>query len=309
MNAERLVDRYLNEIGHYLPRRLRAGVCAELRNLLMEQIADVAAQEGIDPAQAAARVIEGFGSPAEIASRYADNPRAREGGPAVRRLAILLVTLQGLTFGLNALNAHDGGVLAPALPALLGQFIANVLISLGALLVFAHFWSWLGARLSRRRAEWSATDLEPSPFEPPNRLILLLALVLLAAGIALMVVTPNAVAVVVALGGSTPVVGAHLVMDYLPWLIGLMCGWIVVVIGLFLNRGRRNLGLLWLALTLKLATIGLFVYLLATEQATNTSLLNPGLRIALYFGLAAAAAQVAIQSVRLVLVPRRLSMR
>jgi hypothetical protein len=71
-----ILDRYIYEVGRHLPRKLRSDVQVELHSLLHETL-DERAREAGRPADAklAAQVLREFGTPQEVADRYA--PKAR----------------------------------------------------------------------------------------------------------------------------------------------------------------------------------------------------------------------------------------
>jgi hypothetical protein len=74
MDAQAVIDNYINSIAARLPRRLRNDVGMELRTLLMEQLA-AAAEAGRAPdATLATDLVRGFGHPEEVAAEY--NPRS-----------------------------------------------------------------------------------------------------------------------------------------------------------------------------------------------------------------------------------------
>ncbi|TKK89291.1 hypothetical protein FDA94_10175 [Herbidospora galbida] len=64
MNADQLIDSYVADVARRLPRRQRADVAAELRSILLDELGD-----RTDP-DAARRVVDAFGRPAEAAARY-----------------------------------------------------------------------------------------------------------------------------------------------------------------------------------------------------------------------------------------------
>jgi hypothetical protein len=66
-----VIDRYVHEIGEYLPGNIRADVEAELRSLLMDSVEERARAAGRPPdSRLAETVICEFGAPKEVAKRY-----------------------------------------------------------------------------------------------------------------------------------------------------------------------------------------------------------------------------------------------
>ena len=67
------LDRYLRQVGFWLPRRERADILRELRGVLEDLLVAAEGEAGrrLDPRQTRA-VLSGFGLPALVASRYAN---------------------------------------------------------------------------------------------------------------------------------------------------------------------------------------------------------------------------------------------
>lgn len=61
-----LIDRYIHEVGQHLPRRLRADVQMELRS----SIQDALDEQGGEDEDRVAAILQGYGSPEEVAARY-----------------------------------------------------------------------------------------------------------------------------------------------------------------------------------------------------------------------------------------------
>jgi hypothetical protein len=71
MDAQVVIDSYINTIAARLPRRLRNDVGVELRTLLTEQLAAAAAAAARSPDEKlATEVVRKFGRPEEVAARY-----------------------------------------------------------------------------------------------------------------------------------------------------------------------------------------------------------------------------------------------
>jgi hypothetical protein len=71
-----LINRYAHEVGQYLPHRLRADVEAELRSLLTDSVEEKALVGGVPAGdELAAKVLREFGSPRDVAARYAPEPQ------------------------------------------------------------------------------------------------------------------------------------------------------------------------------------------------------------------------------------------
>jgi hypothetical protein len=89
-----LIDRYVHAVGQHLPAPMRADVQAELASLLAESLAERARVSGAPATPELARdVLREFGSPEEVASRYAPADRYLI-GPTVYPVFILILKVQ-----------------------------------------------------------------------------------------------------------------------------------------------------------------------------------------------------------------------
>jgi hypothetical protein len=166
-----LVDRYVHEVGQYLPSRLRADVEAELRSLLTESVEERARAAGCPAdAQLAADVVREFGVPRDVALRYAPEPQYLIGPrlyPAYRMaVKIMIPVLAGVVLVLMVIGQfrHQGEPpsIAPLIRAT-GSFLSTVLFNLGVMtFVFA-----LVERAIRQR-EAAGTVWDPATLPPVN---------------------------------------------------------------------------------------------------------------------------------------------
>jgi hypothetical protein len=98
MDAQAIIEDYVDKVAAQLPRTLRNDVGLELRTLLAEQLASAAHDVAREPdREMAMDVLRRFGSPDDVAARYA--PRGfqliePEYSPLVVNLAILCVAIQ-----------------------------------------------------------------------------------------------------------------------------------------------------------------------------------------------------------------------
>ena len=71
MDAQAVIDSYINSVAARLPHRLRNDVGVELRTLLMEELANAGVAAGRAPDEKLAmELVRGFGLPEEVAARY-----------------------------------------------------------------------------------------------------------------------------------------------------------------------------------------------------------------------------------------------
>jgi hypothetical protein len=141
-----LIDRYAHEVAQYLPHRLRADVAAELRSLLTDSVEEKARTGGIPADEAlAARVLRDFGSPKDVAARYAPEPQYLIGPrlyPAyVTSVKIVLPIFAAAVVALVAAGRFRDAGEPPNLAVLVratGRFLWGALVNLGLMtLVFA----------------------------------------------------------------------------------------------------------------------------------------------------------------------------
>jgi len=98
MDAQVVIDSYINNIAARLPRKLRNDVGLELRTLLVEQLTAAADDVGRPPDdKLAIEVVRSFGRPEEVAARY--SPRGfqviePEHAPAFVKLSVACVAIQ-----------------------------------------------------------------------------------------------------------------------------------------------------------------------------------------------------------------------
>lgn len=91
-----LIDRYVHEVGEHLPAQMRADVEAELRSLLLDMVEERARTAGkAADSELVTRVLREFGSPEEVAARYAP-PAQYFIGPRLFPIYKLAVGIMGL---------------------------------------------------------------------------------------------------------------------------------------------------------------------------------------------------------------------
>jgi len=166
-----LVDRYVHEVGQYLPSRLRADVEAELRSLLTESLEDRARAAGrLADAQLAADVLREFGVPRDVASRYAPEPQYLIGPrlyPAYRTaVKVMIPVLAAVVLVLMVIGQYRHQGEPPSIALFIratGSFLSGVLFNLGVMtLVFA-----LVERAMQTR-EVAGTAWDPATLPPVN---------------------------------------------------------------------------------------------------------------------------------------------
>lgn len=152
-----LIDRYLHEVGRYLPRKSRADILAELRSTLMDTLEGRGQAEASEDAVVA--VLTEFGPPQQVAASYSARGQYLIGPalyPLFRMVAgIVLAALIGaqlLAFGLGFWLGVE--ILSPW-QALLG-LLQSIPSALGALVVIFAILQWFDVR----------PELDDKPWDP-----------------------------------------------------------------------------------------------------------------------------------------------
>lgn len=141
-----IIDRYVHAVGQYLPHRLRADVEAELRSLLAESVQERALAGGTTATEdLATAVVREFGSPKEVAARYAPDPQYLIGPRLypvyVVAVKVMLPILAALVVVLVIVGRFQEPGEPPSLAVLVratGRFLWSALVNLGIMtMVFA----------------------------------------------------------------------------------------------------------------------------------------------------------------------------
>jgi len=166
-----LIDRYAHEVGQYLPHRLRADVEAELRSLLTDSVEEKALLGGVPADEGlAAQILREFGTPKDVAARYAPEPQYLIGPrlyPTYRAaLRIMVPILAAVVLMLVMIgqfrHAGEPPSVAPFIRAT-GSFLSTLIFNVGVMtLIFA-----LVERTTQRR-EAAGAVFDPARLPPVN---------------------------------------------------------------------------------------------------------------------------------------------
>lgn len=157
MSADEVIESYVRDVAHYLPRAKRNDVAFELRALLADELAAKAAAAGRAPDQALAmELLTGFGRPAEAAARY--QPRAPLIDPADNHNFLMWAIVGAVVIELD--DASQG---------------RNALMWVGLVFVWFALAAWIRRRRPSTTLRWRPRR-ESQPAVASRSLVLLAAL-------------------------------------------------------------------------------------------------------------------------------------
>ena len=164
MSSNELIERYVDEVGSYLPRKGRTDIQQELRSLLEDEVEE--RSNKLDSAeQTTITVLKEFGKPEQMAAQYQPNQYLI--GPRLypiytRVTGIVLAVISGLllvVLGVSFINAGDP---AAQFWDWLMSYGRAMLIYLGiTTLVFALVEKYGDFEIGEPSAEWDPQKLPP----------------------------------------------------------------------------------------------------------------------------------------------------
>ena len=251
-----LIDRYIEEVGRFLPRKIRSDVQRELRSTLEDSLESRLANGGDDDTETAqVDLLKELGHPEKLAAsylpepRYLIGPRLYPGFQLTMRICLLALAVL-LLLGVVATAGDDDGsgasIVAVAV-ALFDDYLVTALTILG-IVVFIFAVIERFSRPSGATREWDPRSLPA--IDDPDRVGRIGQGVKLAfLGLALVVVNffPDRIGSFVTIGeqsGWVPLLGTAFNQHL--WLLNLALG-----LDLFLNlvvwrQGRWRLKTRWL---------------------------------------------------------------
>ncbi len=183
MNAEEMINRYVNEVGENLPGKSRADIEMELRSLIQDELDERNADSNDKPsAVVAAEVLREFGAPAEIAARYRPEEVLIGASlfPIYRKVLtitlsiIVVVQMAGL---LLSLVENQSAAFGSMVAEMFASFWESILLNAGIVtLIFAIIERMAGDSLqtqagktnSKTKSTWDPYQLPP--VKDPDRL-------------------------------------------------------------------------------------------------------------------------------------------
>ena len=236
-----LIDRYVYEVGRYLPRKNRADIQAELRSLLIDTLE--ARVEGETDEEDVVALLKEFGPPAKVAASYRPESQYLVGPelfPIFRTVVgialLVMVVVHAVLFAVLLFTNPD------PLKALdvLSEFIGSTLSVLGTIVVVFYVFQYFDVRLAKPSQEWDPREL---PLVDMKNVInrggtifgIALALVILV----VVLVFPTYIGVVVTPG--SPILTDPVITSFIPLIVAALIAGLVVDIVL-LWRGRWQPG-------------------------------------------------------------------
>jgi hypothetical protein len=132
----KLIDRYVHEVGRYIPRRQRGDILEELRSLLVDTLED---NYGEDPSESdVEKLLKEFGRPRDVAASYYPQSQYLVGPtlyPLFRMVAWIVVAAvlgsQVLAWGIGTFVAGE----TYSILEMIGSLVSSVPSSLGWVLI------------------------------------------------------------------------------------------------------------------------------------------------------------------------------
>lgn len=247
-----LIERYIYEVGRYIPRRKRGDILAELRSVLVDTLED---RFGSQPSDSQVEeLLREYGKPRDVAASYYPQSQYLVGPalfPLFRMVAWIVVAsvlgAQVLAFGIGMFVAND----AFSAVEILSSLINSVPISLGWVLITFMILQYFDAKPHLEDEPWDPKKLpEINPGQELKSGEMIVGLVFSVLVLVLVTFFPQWIGFITTPGGKfypNPVI-----LDYLLLIqISLAAG---IALNVFLLWRRR-----W-GLATRLLRIGLDIY-------------------------------------------------
>jgi len=309
MNANELIDRYVNEVGQKLPRRSRADIQLELKSLLLDELEERAKAAGKEPtAEMAAGILVEYGQPEQMAARYKTEqyligPRLY---PFYRLIVAIVLAAIGVSlliaFGITAVVGGPENIGSVAWAFLKSYFQSGVIAFASVTIIFGILERVYAYKIQTDDdAGWDPYSLEP--VEEPDRIKrpeLVAGIVFYAILIVLFNFFPQWIGLVdtIAPGGVfIPLLSPEFAV-FIPWLSVYWALGILLKLYL-LWQGRWQRPSRWMEFGLSL--FGLYItYRIATGAAiTNMAWLDIFIRFGLWIGIIVGSVEAIVQLSRL----------
>jgi hypothetical protein len=225
-----LIDKYIAEVGKYLPRKNRADIEAEIRSTLEDMLDERKQGDGPADEETVFQLLKQYGSPREVAAKYKTHqyligPRLFPIFETVLRI-VLIVVASASVIGL-AVSLVKTNLTGPQFLSALGQWFGSLLGGLiGAFgniaLVFAIMErTHLGDKFEEEFREWDPKDLKQEP--DPDQIDLpdhVAAIIFTVLGLVVLNIYPNILSVRYPSGGTWVMIPilTDTFFRFLPWI-------------------------------------------------------------------------------------------
>jgi hypothetical protein len=172
-NEMNLIDKYIAEVGKYLPRRNRADIEAEIRSTLEDMLEERKQEQGKADDETIIALLKEYGAPRKVAEsytgpRYLIGPRVYPFFELVTKIVIavlIAVSLVGLGLGLSKSSLVGPEFLKTVGGSALGLFSGLITAFGNIVLVFAILERVLPAKEFDEEETWNPAELakEPDP--------------------------------------------------------------------------------------------------------------------------------------------------
>ncbi len=203
-NKMNLVDRYIHEVGRYIPPRKRGDILTELRSLLVDTLED---RFGETPSDSQVEeLLKEFGRPKEVAASYHPQSQYLVGPalyPLFRMVAGIVVAsvlgAQAIAWGIGIFVAGES--FAPL--EIISSLVNSVPISLGWVLITFMILQYFDAKPHLEEEPWDPTKLpEINPEQDIKRGELIFGLVFGVLALVLVAFFPQWIGFITTPGGK-----------------------------------------------------------------------------------------------------------
>jgi len=243
-----LVDKYVAEVGKYLPRNQRADIEQEIRSTLLDMLEE-RDQVSVTDDTAVIALLKEYGEPGKVAEsyigpRYLIGPRLYPTFELVLKIVLAVVLGAGLLgYGISA--SITGSFAGPDFLSFLGQFwlglLGGMMNAFGSLvLVFAILERVLPAsKFEKVEEEWNPADLAKEPDPDEVKMSEAIATIIFTvAGLVIFNLYPNVVGLAFNTDGVwtfIPILSKAF-FTYLPWIN--LLGVLQIIFNLYQLRQR-----------------------------------------------------------------------
>ena len=223
-----LIDRYVYEVGRYLPRKNRADIQVELRSLLIDTLE--ARVEGEAGEEDVVALLKEFGPPAKVAASYRPESQYLVGPelfPIFRTVVgIALLVMLVVHVVLFAVMLFTNPNPLKALDVFSG-FIGSALSVLGTIVVVFYVLQYFDVRLAKPSQEWDPRELPDVDVKDViNRGGTITGIVIEMVILVALLVFPTYIGVVVTPG--TPILTDPVITSHIPLIVAALIAGLVV---------------------------------------------------------------------------------